>query len=66
MKYCSKSPVVDEQWLETDVSLEQLYERLGAPQADITNFLLPEDGQDVVQLIFETEVKDTCNVWSQY
>lgn len=52
--------VVDEQWLETDVNpvFEQLYERLGAPQAeDITNFLLPEDGQDMVKLIFETEVE---------
>ncbi len=52
--------VVDEQWLETDVNpiFEQLYERLGAPQAeDLTTLLLPEDGQDMVKLIFETEVE---------
>jgi two-component system, chemotaxis family, sensor histidine kinase and response regulator PixL len=52
----------DPDWLG-DVAapiFEQLYERLGEPQAeDASSMLAPEDGQDVVRLLFETEV-DGC------
>lgn len=53
--------VVDEQWLEDHVNpvFEQLYQRLGAPQAeDTATLLLPEnEEQDMVAMIFETEVE---------
>jgi chemosensory pili system protein ChpA (sensor histidine kinase/response regulator) len=52
--------VVDERWLERDVNpvFEQLDQRLGEPQAEeATASLLPEEGQDMVVLIFETEVE---------
>ena len=52
--------VVEEQWLETNVNpiFEQVHQRLGDPQAeDTTTLLSPEDGQDMVALIFETEVE---------
>lgn len=51
--------VVDDQWLKTDVNpvFEHLYQRLGEPQLEDTTMLLPEDGQDMVALIFETEVE---------
>jgi two-component system, chemotaxis family, sensor histidine kinase and response regulator PixL len=52
----------DPDWLG-DVAapiFEQLYERLGEPQAeDASSMLAPEDGQDVLRLLFETEV-DGC------
>jgi chemosensory pili system protein ChpA (sensor histidine kinase/response regulator) len=52
----------DPDWLG-DVAapiFEQLYERLGEPQAeDASSMLAPEDGQDVLKLLFETEV-DGC------
>ncbi len=49
--------VVDEQWLETDVNpvFEQLHQRLGDQQVED---IMPEDGQDMVGLIFETEVEE--------
>lgn len=50
--------VVDEQWLETNVNpvFEQLSQLRSDPQAEDT-VLLPEDGQDMVAMIFETEVE---------
>ena len=49
--------VVDEQWLDTNVNpvFEQLHQRLGEPQVED---IMPEDGQDMVGLIFETEVEE--------
>jgi two-component system, chemotaxis family, sensor histidine kinase and response regulator PixL len=52
----------DPDWLGDEAApiFEQLYERLGEPQAeDASSVLAPEDGQDVVRLLFETEV-DGC------
>ena len=53
--------VVDARWLETHVNpvFEQLYQRLGEPTPlDSATLLLPEDGQDMVALIFESEVEE--------
>lgn len=49
--------VVDEQWLETDVNpvFEQLHQRLGDQQVED---IIPENGQDMVGLLFETEVEE--------
>lgn len=52
----------DLNWLSDAAApiFEQLYERLGEPQAeDASSMLAPEDGQDVLRLLFETEV-DGC------
>ena len=53
--------VLDDQWLKTHVNpvFDQLYQRLGAPQAeDTATLLLPEnEEQDMVAMIFETEVE---------
>ncbi|MBW4514412.1 MAG: response regulator [Timaviella obliquedivisa GSE-PSE-MK23-08B] len=52
----------DPDWLGDAAApiFEQLYERLGEPQAeDASSMLAPEDGQDVLRLLFETEV-DGC------
>ncbi len=52
----------DPDWLSDAAApiFEQLYERLGEPQAeDASSMLAPEDGQDVLRLLFETEV-DGC------
>lgn len=51
---------VDPEWLQTQVEpiFEQIYERLGEPQAeDASSMLAPEEGQNVVPLFFETEVE---------
>lgn len=50
--------VVDEQWLEENVNpvFDLLYQRLGTPTPDDT-VTLPEEGQDMVSMIFETEVE---------
>jgi two-component system, chemotaxis family, sensor histidine kinase and response regulator PixL len=53
---------IDPDWLGDEAApiFEQLYERLGEPQAeDASSMLAPEDGQDIVRLLFETEV-DGC------
>lgn len=53
---------IDPDWLGDAAApiFEQLYERLGEPQAeDASSMLAPEDGQDVLRLLFETEV-DGC------
>lgn len=50
----------DPDWLDrqTREVFNQLYERLGEPQAeDAASILSPEDGQDVIPLFFQTEVE---------
>ncbi len=57
LKECN---VIDEQWLATFCYpiFEELHERLGEPSPeDFTTMLLPEEGQDIVPLLFETEVE---------
>lgn len=57
----SKHQIVPpEGWLETQVEsiFTQLHDRLGDPQdEDAQSMLSPEDGQDIVPLLFETEVE---------
>lgn len=51
---------IDEHWLNTHAQaiFEQLHERLGDPQAEDANSVLsPEEGQDIIPLLFETEVE---------
>jgi chemotaxis family two-component system sensor histidine kinase/response regulator PixL len=51
---------IQPQWLEAQALpiFEQLHDRLGDPQAeDATSVLSPEEGQDIVTLLFETEVE---------
>ncbi len=50
--------VVDDQWLEENVNpvFDLLYQRLGTPTPEDTA-TLPEEGQDMVAMIFETEVE---------
>ncbi len=50
----------DSTWLEGQMQdvFDQLYERLGDPQAeDASTILSPEEGQDVIPLFFQTEVE---------
>ncbi|MBW4637468.1 MAG: hybrid sensor histidine kinase/response regulator [Gloeocapsa sp. UFS-A4-WI-NPMV-4B04] len=51
--------VVDNQWLDTHVNpvFEQLNQRLGDSTSMETTPELPEDGQNMVSLIFESEVE---------
>jgi chemosensory pili system protein ChpA (sensor histidine kinase/response regulator) len=51
---------IDTDWLETQVSptFERLHERLGEPETeDAHSILSPEEGQDVIALLFQTEVE---------
>jgi chemotaxis protein histidine kinase CheA/ActR/RegA family two-component response regulator len=51
---------LDPRWLEYHANpiFDQLYERLGDPQAeDATSLLSPEEGQDIIPLFFQTEVE---------
>lgn len=51
---------IDPAWLETQVSpvFDQLHDRLGDPEAeDAQSMLSPEDGQDILPLLFQTEVE---------
>jgi two-component system, chemotaxis family, sensor histidine kinase and response regulator PixL len=51
---------INEQWLHTQALpiFEQLHDRLGDPQSeDAASVLSPEEGQDIIPLIFETEVE---------
>ncbi|MFN6560149.1 MAG: response regulator [Nostoc sp. ChiSLP01] len=53
--------LVEEQWLATFCYpiFDELHERLGDPSPeDATTMLSPEDGQDVIPLLFETEVEE--------
>jgi two-component system, chemotaxis family, sensor histidine kinase and response regulator PixL len=57
--YSERSPI-DEQWLSTFCYpvFEELHQRLGDPTPeDATSMLSPEDGQDIIPLLFETEVE---------
>ena len=57
LKECN---VIDEQWLVTFCYpiFEELHERLGDPSPeDFTTMLSPEEGQDIIPLLFETEVE---------
>lgn len=51
---------IDPAWIEAEVepTLQALHQRLGDPQAeDASSVLAPEEGQDVLRLLFETEVE---------
>ncbi|WP_242042087.1 response regulator [Leptolyngbya sp. FACHB-541] len=51
---------LDSRWLDYHANpiFDQLYERLGDPQAeDATSVLSPEEGQDIIPLFFQTEVE---------
>lgn len=51
---------VDSRWLETFAKpvFEQLYQRLGEPaEEDAQSILSPEEGQDIIPLLFQTEVE---------
>ncbi|MDZ8189613.1 MAG: hybrid sensor histidine kinase/response regulator [Nostoc sp. ChiSLP02] len=53
--------LVEEQWLATFCYpiFDELHQRLGDPSPeDATTMLSPEDGQDVIPLLFETEVEE--------
>ncbi|MEH2244803.1 hybrid sensor histidine kinase/response regulator [Nostoc sp.] len=53
--------VVEDQWLETFCFpiFDQLHDRLGDPiPEDASTMLSPEDGQDVIPLLFGTEVEE--------
>lgn len=52
---------VDDEWVTQQVNpvFERLHQRLGAPTLEDTVALLsPEDGQDMVAMLFETEVEE--------
>ena len=56
----SEGHELDEQWLANFCYpvFEELHERLGDPTPeDASSMLSPEDGQDIVPLLFETEVE---------
>ncbi|MEA5593136.1 hybrid sensor histidine kinase/response regulator [Rivularia sp. UHCC 0363] len=56
----SESHELDEQWLASFCYpvFEELHERLGDPSPeDASSMLSPEDGQDIIPLLFETEVE---------
>ncbi|MUG97201.1 response regulator [Scytonema sp. UIC 10036] len=56
----SEGGEVDEQWLSTFCYpvFDELHQRLGDPTPeDAATMLSPEDGQDIVPLLFETEVE---------
>ncbi|NJL87430.1 MAG: hybrid sensor histidine kinase/response regulator [Leptolyngbyaceae cyanobacterium SM1_1_3] len=51
---------IEDFWLEQQAQplFEQLHQRLGDPQAeDVASMLSPEEGQDIVPMLFETEVE---------
>lgn len=57
-------PPVDERWIEQYAApiFEQLHDRLGDPEEeDAYSMLSPEDGQDVVPLLFQSEVEGCLN-----
>jgi chemosensory pili system protein ChpA (sensor histidine kinase/response regulator) len=56
----SEGNVIEEQWLESFCYpvFDELHQRLGDPiPEDATSMLSPEDGQDIIPLLFETEVE---------
>ncbi|WP_225906770.1 hybrid sensor histidine kinase/response regulator [Thermoleptolyngbya sp. PKUAC-SCTB121] len=53
-------PTIAPAWLleQIEPAYQQLHERLGTPQdEDAYSLLSPEDGQDIIPLLFETEVE---------
>lgn len=53
-------PAIDSTWLAAEVTpiFEQLHDQLGDPQDENAGSILsPEDGQDIIPLLFETEVE---------
>jgi chemosensory pili system protein ChpA (sensor histidine kinase/response regulator) len=56
----AQKPAVDPTWLATEVIpiFDQLHQQLGDPQDENAGSILsPEDGQDIIPLLFETEVE---------
>jgi chemosensory pili system protein ChpA (sensor histidine kinase/response regulator) len=56
----STGSVIEEQWLTSFCYpvFDELHQRLGDPTAeDATTMLSPEDGQNIIPLLFETEVE---------
>ncbi|AFY42428.1 hybrid sensor histidine kinase/response regulator [Nostoc sp. PCC 7107] len=56
----STESVIEEQWLTSFCFpvFDELYQRLGDPNPeDATTMLSPEDGQNIIPLLFETEVE---------
>ncbi|MBW4564294.1 MAG: response regulator [Mojavia pulchra JT2-VF2] len=56
----SEGNIIEQQWLVTFCYpvFDELHERLGDPSPeDVTTMLSPEDGQDIIPLLFETEVE---------
>ncbi|MBD2195997.1 MULTISPECIES: hybrid sensor histidine kinase/response regulator [Calothrix] len=56
----SEGSTIEDQWLETFCYpvFDELHQRLGDPvPEDVTTMLSPEDGQDIIPLLFETEVE---------
>lgn len=52
--------LINAQWLETEALpiLEQLHDRLGDPEEETAQSVLsPEDGHDIIPLLFQTEVE---------
>ncbi|MBD2296243.1 hybrid sensor histidine kinase/response regulator [Anabaena sphaerica FACHB-251] len=57
----SERKSLDDKWLRTFCYpiFDELHERLGDPSPeDITTMLSPEDGQEIIPLLFETEVEE--------
>lgn len=57
----SERKSLDDKWLKTFCYpiFDELHQRLGDPSPeDITTMLSPEDGQEIVPLLFETEVEE--------
>ncbi len=53
-------PPVEQHWLQTHVEpiFEQLHQRLGDPEEeDAHSMLAPEEGQDIIPLLFQSEVE---------
>ncbi|HLO85151.1 MAG TPA: hybrid sensor histidine kinase/response regulator [Nostocaceae cyanobacterium] len=61
IEFLSEGNAVDQQWLNTFCYpiFEELHDRLGEPpQEDISTMLSPEEGQDIIPLLFESEVEE--------
>jgi chemosensory pili system protein ChpA (sensor histidine kinase/response regulator) len=57
----SQGNALDKQWLDTFCYpvFDELHDRLGdPPQEDISTMLSPEEGQDIIPLLFESEVEE--------
>lgn len=55
-----QQPPVDEQWLQSHVHpiFDQMHQTLGDPEdEDAHSMLSPEDGQDIIPLLFQSEVE---------